>query len=330
MGILDILKRLFAGGGHDEPLPPPSQGRDATELARRLGMRTEDLLGFTPAYAPFTLPKRSGGVRLIMAPNPATKELQRRILRRVLARLRAHPAATGFERGQSIATHALGHAGQAVVIRLDLRDFFHAVSSERVRAYFRRIGWNDDAARLLARLCTHDGHLPQGAPTSPRLSNLVNGRLDARLWAMAEHLTKAYGPRTASIRPGNVPAQPGLRVYYTRYADDLTFSLSDDVPGAVHGVLALARRIVCDEGYEVHEDRKLRIMRRHDRQTVTGLVVNEVVQLPRHRRRWLRAVEHRLATGRQATLTPQQLAGWRALERMVDVQTGRDQAPPRA
>jgi hypothetical protein len=88
----------------------------------------------------------------------------------------------------------------------------------------------------------------------------------------------------------------------------------------VNDIIHRVKQIVADDGYALHTDKKLRITRRHDRQTVTGLVVNEKVQLPRATRRWLRAVEHRLTTTGQATLSPAEVAGWRALQEMVSKQ----------
>jgi alpha,alpha-trehalase len=123
--------------------------------------------------------------------------LQRRILRRVLGKLNAHPAATGFERGMSIVTHAQHHVGTAVVVRMDLKDFFSSTPADRVREYFSQIGWDRDSAELLTKFCTHNGRLPQGAPTSPRLSNLLNYRMDARLAGLAEKLHAEYYEVTA-------------------------------------------------------------------------------------------------------------------------------------
>jgi hypothetical protein len=178
---------------------------------------------------------------------------------------------------------------------MDLADFFPRTTEKRVRAYFRAVGWSTEAAKVLTRIGTHDGGLPQGAPTSPALSNLVNYRLDARLAGLA-------------ARFGAV---------YTRYADDLTFSFDSDDPKPVHALIRLTKLVAADYGYRVHHHTKLRIMRRHDRQLVTGLVVNRWVNLPRRTRRWLRAVEHHTATGRKTTLTPQQLTGWQSLRWMV-------------
>src|SRR5262249_23095452 len=123
--------------------------------------------------------------RRILTPDERLKTIQRCILRRLLARLHCHPAATGFERSKSIIDNAQVHVGKAVVVRMDLKDFFASTRAERVRSYFRKISWNREASGLLVRLCTYQGGLPQGAPTSPRLSNLVNYRLDARLVALA-------------------------------------------------------------------------------------------------------------------------------------------------
>lgn len=281
MGFLDFLSK---GGGH---------GLD--ELARRLGMSPPELASIQAAYRQFTIPKRSGGHRRILAPQKELKSVQRRILRRLLALLVSHPAATGFERGRSIVTNASRHLGRAVVVRMDLRDFFESTSARRVRRFFRRIGWNRPAARRLGELCTHRGALPQGAPTSPRLANLVNYRLDTRL----NNLAAAFGAT------------------YTRYADDLVFSFDVDKRTQTKRLINLVKLIVREEGYRMHTRRKLHIRRRHQQQRVTGLVVNDRVNLPRRTRRWLRAVEHHHATGRSSTLTETQLSGWRAYASMI-------------
>ena len=291
MGLGDFVRRLLPTGG-------PGKGLPVEELARRLGTPLEELRSIRPSYREFTIPKRSGGARRIAAPEGPLAEIQRRILRRLLGRLRCHPAATGFERGKSIVANALPHVGRAVVVRMDLKDFFESTAADRVRGYFGAIGWNREASDLLARLCTHRGGLPQGAPSSPRLSNLVNGRLDARLSRLGGK----------------------LRAAYTRYADDMTFSFASDDRLAVQRVIHLVKSVVADAGYALHQKKKLQIRRPHQRQQVTGLVVNQGVRLPRSTRRWLRAVEHRAASGRGCTLPPAQLAGWRALRSMIERQ----------
>jgi RNA-directed DNA polymerase len=273
-------------------------GHDIDELARRLGIDAGQLSATRPAYTEFTIPKRSGGTRRILAPSPDLKALQRQILRRLLDRLKVHSAATGFQKGHSIVTNAVFHAGRAVVVHMDIRDFFASTRAKRVTTYFKKIGWNREAANLLATLCCHDGGLPQGAPTSPRLSNLVNYRLDTRLTGVAAT----------------------VGALYSRYADDMTFSFGQDNHQAVEGAIWTTKQVLADEGYKLHTHKKLHIRRRHQRQVVTGLVVNNRVDLPRETRRWLRAVEHHAATGQPTTLTPEQLSGWRALRQMIDSQ----------
>lgn len=295
-----LLDRCCIGGRRRRP----------SELAERLGVSLDDLKNVPVRYDEFSIAKRSGGSRRIAAPCRELKQMQRRILRRLLRRLKAHPAAIGFERGESFVTNARRHEGRTLIVRFDLRDFFPSIPARRVHRYFRAIGWDRRSSRLLTRLCTHNGSLPQGAPTSPRLSNLVNYRLDARLSGLA----KSYG------------------ALYTRYADDLTFSFREDPGKDIVGFMRLVRRIVAGEGYQVHRRKKWDIRRRHQRQEVTGLVVNHRANLPRLTRRWLRAVKHRwelrdqlkgqsITSGwkptKRPTITREQLQGWQALEHMI-------------
>ena len=287
-----------------------NRGYDVNELARRLEVPTETLKSFQPTYHEFTIPKRSGGKRTITAPDDELKMLQRTILHLLLARLRRHPAAVGFERGESFVTNAARHCGKAIVIHFDVCNFFPSISAKQIYSYFRKVGWNRQAARLITNLVTWHDHLPQGAPTSPRLSNLVNYRLDVRL----SKLCKGYDAT------------------YTRYADDITISL-DGESCDLHPLIAVVLAILRDEGYQPHLGRKFSVRRQHHQQRVTGLVVNERVNLPRKTRRWLRAVEHRMQTpdqpitssdwrpAKKPTLSPAQLEGWRGVMKMVASQT---------
>lgn len=272
-------------------------GRSPRKLAKLLGMTVEELQVFTPTYRTAKIPKRNGTSRTLHIPDDETRRLQRAVLHVILARLRAHPAAVGFERDKSIVDNARRHTKRQVVIKLDVVDFFPRTTTERVEAYFRRVGWNRAAAGILARFTTWEGGLPQGAPTSPRLSNLVNYGLDVRLAGFAKK------------RKG----------HYTRYADDITFSFPKDYPRRVRGVVQLTRRVLRHYGYKLNE-RKTRILRRHQRQVVTGLVVNDRVGLPRELRRKLRAARHHLRTGREASWTAEQLKGWESLEKMIEAQ----------
>jgi hypothetical protein len=221
---------------------------------------------------------RFGSVRLIEAPKPRLKEIQRRILRGILEQIPAHPAAHGFVKGRSIRTFAAPHVSQAVILRMDLQDFFPSISAARIRGLFRTIGYPDEVAGLLGGICTNsvprrawsepppyvnrtqwdearelyrERHLPQGAATSPALANLCAWRSDCRLAGFA----KSAG------------------AVYTRYADDLAFSGGDDFARRVERFSIYAAAILTEEGFRVHH-RKSRIMRQGVRQHLAGVVAN--------------------------------------------------------
>ena len=232
-----------------------------------------------------------GSPRLVEAPKDRLRASQRRILRDLLRVVPAHPAAHGFELGRSVWTCAQVHAGEDVLIRLDLRSFFPSVPVRRVAGLFRALGYPDRVAFLLACLCTTrtppdvlatrpscdadaerhvrrvygERHLPQGAPTSPALANRVAYRLDARLAGLA----RARG------------------VHYTRYADDLF--LSGPRTHATRDLVRFAARIVRAEGFVLH-DRKVRRVGPGRRHTCLGLTVNEAPSVPRRERERLEAI----------------------------------------
>ena len=154
-------------------------------------------------YQYWTIPKRDGGQRLISSPKPILKKTQRWILRQMAERLPVHGAAHGFLPGRSIFTNAAIHAGARLLVKLDIRHFYPTVTWRRVKGLFRKGGYGEQVATVLALLCTEaprellelDGKpyhvasgpraLPQGAPTSPALSNTVCLRLDANAITLA-------------------------------------------------------------------------------------------------------------------------------------------------
>lgn len=285
-----------------EPPPAPHKPKWRTprtleQLAKRLNIPIDKLRAHAPTYTTLTIPKKSGGTRTLHVPDPATKRLQRTLLRAVLNRAKSHDAAMGYEPGRSIVTHAQRHANRAVIIGIDIQNFFPSTRARWVHEYFLAAGWDKEAADILTRLTTHNGALPQGAPTSPKLSNLVNHLLDARLTGLARH----YGGR------------------YSRYADDIILSLPTADTMLVKNLVNLATRVIADCGYYPHMKKKLFIRRAHQRQQIAGLVVNNgPPRLPREVKRRLRAINHRIATGKQPTLTPTQLAGWQSFQHMVE------------
>lgn len=236
-------------------------------------------------YHRYDIPKKTGGRRGISAPKPKLAAAQEWVLRNVLEGLPVEDCAHGFVRGRSIVTNATPHVNRAVVINLDLQDFFPSVTFRRVRGFFASLGYSGQIATLLALLCTEpprsaatlDGRiyyvalaerrLPQGACTSPAITNGIARKLDRRLKGIAGKYGYAY----------------------TRYADDLTFS--SDSAHNVSAVLWSTRKVVGGEGFRVNE-KKTRIMRRGRRQEVTGLTVNDGLAISRPLRRQLRAILH--------------------------------------
>ena len=244
--------------------------------------------------------KEAGGVRLIEAPKPRLKEVQRFIWKEILEPIAPHPAAHGFRAGRSVLTHANLHVGNEAVVRFDLRAFFAHVPVGRALTVFRKAGYPEEVARSLIGLCTNrvplgvlalapagrtpgeiaaafqlrarlrGRHLPQGAPTSPALANLCAHGMDVRLAALAARL--------------------GLS--YSRYADDLTFSGDRGLLGMSARLEAWVARIVRDEGFSLHPE-KSRTMARWEQQRVTGVVVNEKPNLPRRQFDRLKARFHR-------------------------------------
>ena len=287
----------------DKPSPQSSAEPQAakltlSELATRLDLPLDQLLAHETSYRIAEITKPRGGTRRLEIPDDATKLLQRRILKRLLQAIDAHPLACGFEEGASIVDAALPHQKKRVVVKMDVRKFFESTTSDRVQKWFSSIGWEDAAAELLTKLTTYNGHLPQGAPTSPRISNLVNAPLDHALLQLAR---KHKG-------------------HYSRYADDITMSFDFTRGRKVRGLTQVVRRILRSYGYTMHGGKKLKIFRQNQQQRVLGLVVNSKVALPRATRRWLRSVRHRFDQGQETTITESQLLGWESLAQMVETQ----------
>lgn len=271
------------------------------------------------SYSHFTIAKRNGTPRQIWSPIPRLKFVQRWVLHNILNNLTTHGAAHGFVRGKSIVTNAAVHSNSELLIKLDVKDFFPSVSWRRVKGVFRHAGYPEQIATLLALLCTEsprqvvqqdgvtyyvalgDRALPQGAPTSPALTNIVCLNLDRRLTGLAEKL--------------------GLR--YSRYADDLTFSvpaIDDAQPKSstkatastvkkqadmqhnkmIGQLLGSVHKILREEGFALNND-KTRVIRKGSQQQVTGMVVNGqgVPRVSRQIKKMLRAAVHNLEAGGQ-------------------------------
>ena len=262
--------------------------QDCQQLASHLGIAGRTLHWLTSMHlAPDDRPhhyvckwikKRTGAYRLIESPKQQLKTVQRIILQDFLNRIPLHNAAHGFCRKRNPVTFTAGHVGQACCLRMDLKDFFPSISGGRVRGMFGAFGMPPEVARCLAALTTTQthlniieprqpagnrgqfsasrlylpAHLPQGAPTSPAIANIMAYRLDARLSGLAA----------------------AANVHYTRYADDLLFS-GDRLFGRQAKTFATTvGAIVLEQGFQINHH-KTKIQFASQRQTATGIVLNQ-------------------------------------------------------
>jgi RNA-directed DNA polymerase len=233
--------------------------------------------------------KPSGSRRLIEAPKPRLKLLQRRLLDEILLHIPPHEATHGFRRGRSVLSFVGPHVGRTIVLKMDLRDFFVSITIARVMAIYLTAGYPEPVARLLAGLCTNtvpllvwnqtglldpdpsrspmgwqarrlyrQPHLPQGAPTSPALANLAAHRLDARLAGLAR----------------------AAEASYTRYADDVVFSGGELFARSIGRFPTHVAAVALEEGFTV-QHRKTRVMRQGVRQRAAGVVINQRINITR-------------------------------------------------
>jgi len=229
------------------------------------GYRAEFLYAASNAserfYRTFEIVKRTGGYRTISEPLTDLKAVQTWILNNILSKIPISDAAKAFRRGHSIKSGARFHLRQPVVLRIDMRDFFPSLKTPFIHSVFRKIGYSKAVSGLLAGLVTFQGALPQGAPTSPTLSNILFRPIDETLLQKA----KLEGGR------------------YSRYADDLVFSGKLDV----NEKLSTVRKLIEPLGLRINST-KTRVMHQWQRQIVTGIIVNQKLSVERTWRRRIR------------------------------------------
>ena len=268
--------------------------------------RLEEILNNVSGhYLEFWMRKRSGGYRMISAPDKDLQAIQSTIYSRILSSVTiVHPAAVGFRCGRSVVDNAAPHLGKRYVLKMDIHDFFGSIRSPRVRQTFKKIGYPENVSKVLGALCCLHRHLPQGAPTSPALSNIVGYEMDRKLAALA--------------------AEYGLT--YTRYADDLTFS-GDVFPK--EQIIPQVKRIIRDEKFEPNH-KKTHFMNQSSRKIITGVSVASGVKLtiPKSKKREIRKnvyfiltkglAEHQRRIGSHDPAYLKRLIGmlcyWRAIE----------------
>lgn len=244
----------------------------ATRLSYRrityLAYRAEHL------YNTYDVLKKSGKKRTIAQPNRELKAVQAWILRNILDKLSSSPHSKGFDLGTSILENALPHQGANYILTLDLEDFFPSISANKVYQIFNSIGYNKEVSSLLTNLCVFKGGLPQGAPTSPKLANLVSIKLDTRIHGYT-------GPKG---------------MVYTRYADDLT--LSSQSVQKLEKTRHFIGTIITDEDLVINRF-KTKLCGTKSQKKITGLILSQNnIGIGREKLREIRAKIHHLFTGK--------------------------------
>ena len=262
---LDFVQRQFIGLQSDNDV--------ANILEIPIGQLLYILYSQKDTYVNFTVKKKSGEDRHIESPCSSIKILQDKVRPLIEAHYRVKKPVHGFVgNGKGIISNAEQHKKKTYVLNIDLKDFFHSVNFGRVQGIFKNIPFNmgTPAATVLAQLCTHKRRLPQGASTSPVLSNLASTTLDKKLTKIAK---KFY-------------------LTYTRYADDITFSSNEPFSQAllekdklddgqyIYKVGNVLEAAVISSGFSINH-KKTRLQHKSQRQEVTGLVVNKGVNINR-------------------------------------------------
>lgn len=212
-------------------------------------------------YRTFSIPKKSGGKRVISEPLPSLKEIQYWILIEILYKCRVSGYAKAYVPRKSILDNARFHVNKLSILKLDIDNFFPSLRWKKVYQLFRSLGYSKSVAMILSRVCCLNNSLPQGAPTSPALSNLLMASVDRRIIGFV----KKYN------------------IAYTRYADDLTFS-GEFEPGMV---IKFVKSVLSDVDLKLNEN-KTRYCLKNQRQEVTGITVNQKMQASKGVRKSLR------------------------------------------
>jgi hypothetical protein len=267
-------------------IPMPA---DAMGLSQWIGIKCHKMWWFVmqrkQMYKIHHIPKKKGGVRILHEPMPKMKYAQRMLLDRVLDKFPVQPHFGAYTGARGVRYTAARHAGHKIVLELDIKDFFGSTTRKYVREFFRAAGWPAQPANLAADLLTYPvkkdlSIVPQGAPSSPQLCNLIGHmRFDQKILAAI-----------AAIDPGWV---------YTRYSDNIVLSHPEDRPRPeVNDVLNAARSAITSGGYRVHP-KKIKIMRSsHPKkpQRLLGLTINTTPNVPAEDFKRLRAQVHRACT----------------------------------
>ncbi|WP_417463224.1 reverse transcriptase family protein [Kordiimonas sp.] len=285
---LVYVKNLQAKG-----LPPIFEFRHLSRLLNvEEGFLAAVVRDSSKLYREFSIPKRRGGRRRILAPQPSLLHCQRWVNKEVLQNLPISDRAFGFVSGRSAIDNAAEHLGADYLLNIDIRDFFPSIGSDTVLNAFLGLGYSPSVSLTLTEICCAFGSLPQGAATSPALSNFLCRTLDAELHDLA--------------------VSRGLR--YSRYADDMSFS----GPAIGSDIVNKAAFIISQFGYSINEQ-KLRLSGPKSKKIVTGISISSGrTKLPRNRVRMIKADAHTLLKlGPIGFLNAQEIPDPLAIERLL-------------
>ncbi len=248
-------------------------------------------------YRKYYIRKASGGRRLIRQPNKTVKAVQAWLLRYILDHLNPSQYATAYIKKRGLSANLLPHRNNRYFVCLDLEDFFTSISARRVTSLFMIMGYTKRIAILLSNLCSCSDCLPQGAVTSPALSNLIAAKLDRRIGAFASQ----------------------RNITYTRFSDDITLS-SNNYQGLCKSLPVIVN-IIKSEHFKPH---KLRVGGPRVRCMVTGLVKNSSYPqfgIGRRKKREMRSLMHKLVQGKSTDSKYnnfESIDGWLSYLRSVD------------
>jgi len=242
---------------------------NTANLAALVGYRTTYLkraVSYTPYYyRSFFIKKSNGHLRKLVEPLPSLKEIQTWILENILYKVKVSRYAKAYVKERNLIDNVKFHKGQPAVLKLDITNFFGSINLRQIEKIFRELGYSHVISNLLAKLCCYDDTLPQGAPTSPYLSNLYLRSFDEKIYEYCDN----------------------NEIKYTRYADDLTFSGKQ----INLNIIEVVNQELCKINLVLNKDKE-KLMLRNEQQLVTGIVVNDKLQIPKKDRNFIRNEVH--------------------------------------
>lgn len=251
---------------------------------KQLQKESNESKGYNFVYKNYFIPKKDGTYRVIKEPTPILKLIQKNILSKILSPFAEEilvENCTGFRKNLSIKDNANYHLNKNYIIKLDISDFFPSISQARVYGLFRKkFDFNHEISSYLSWFCTYENQLPQWAPTSPMLANIIWSYLDKKILLLLEKLNSWNSK---------------LNLTYSRYADDLTFSY-DSQKLNPNKLIKTIQNIIEEEGFLLNI-RKIRFFSGNQKKEVTWIIVNnEKTSIWRKKYKFFRAIIHNINT----------------------------------